>query len=87
MHKVLFDIGQYTATRNDLDRLLNTNMWLNDSVSTFLHEKIGFDKYNFKMTHVQMKVINSYIRILKAQPTIKEREDGFAYLETTYNAT
>jgi hypothetical protein len=39
------------------------------------------------MTHVQMKVINSYIRILKAQPTIKEREDGFAYLETTYNAT
>ena len=30
--------------------------------------------------------MNAYIRILKAQPSINEREDGYAYLETTYNA-
>jgi hypothetical protein len=34
-----------------------------------------------------MKVMNSYIWILKAQPTIKKKEDGYAYLETTYNTT
>ncbi|RCV21684.1 hypothetical protein SETIT_4G157100v2 [Setaria italica] len=30
--------------------------------------------------------MNAYIRILKAQPSINGREDGYAYLETTYNA-
>ncbi|CAL5070241.1 unnamed protein product [Urochloa decumbens] len=31
-------------------------------------------------------VMNAYIRILKAQPTIQHRDDGYAYLETTYDA-
>ncbi|RCV05433.1 hypothetical protein SETIT_1G083700v2 [Setaria italica] len=60
--KVLVDIGFYTATKKDLECLLNSEMFLNDSV------------------------MNAYIRILKAQPSINEREDGYAYLETTYNA-
>jgi hypothetical protein len=42
MDKVLFDIGQYTTIRNDLDRLLNTEMWLNDSVSIYLQLKVQF---------------------------------------------
>ncbi|CAL4980136.1 unnamed protein product [Urochloa decumbens] len=31
-------------------------------------------------------VMNAYIRILKAQPSIQHRDDGYAYLETTYDA-
>lgn len=45
-----------------------------------------FQQYNLKKFNLQVKVMNAYIRILKAQPSINEREDGYAYLETTYNA-
>lgn len=45
-----------------------------------------FQQYNLKKFNLQIKVMNAYIRILKAQPSINEREDGYAYLETTYNA-
>ncbi|RCV10971.1 hypothetical protein SETIT_2G150800v2 [Setaria italica] len=53
LDKVLVDIGIYTATRKDLECLLNSEMFLNDSL---------------------------------IQTSIKEREDGYAYLETTYIA-
>jgi hypothetical protein len=39
------------------------------------------------MVYLQMKVMNSYIRILKAQPSIKKREGGSTYLESTYLST
>ncbi|RLN40726.1 hypothetical protein C2845_PM01G01470 [Panicum miliaceum] len=32
-------------------------------------------------------VINAYVRILKAQPSVQTKQDGDAYLETTYNTT
>jgi len=37
--------------------------------------------------HFGLKVMNAYIRILKAMPSIQTRQDGDAYLETTYSST
>ncbi|PUZ52541.1 hypothetical protein GQ55_6G279000 [Panicum hallii var. hallii] len=61
--KELVHIDTYSATKKDLQCLLESSMYLSDAV------------------------INAYIRILKAQPSIQARQDGDAYLETTYFST
>ncbi|KAF8742633.1 hypothetical protein HU200_013579 [Digitaria exilis] len=38
------------------------------------------------LCNIQLKVINAYIRLLKARTNIQQREDGGAYLETSYDA-
>jgi hypothetical protein len=85
--KELVHIDTYSATKKDLQCLLESSMYLSDAASTTSHNIFLLLQCCLTLYNFRLQVINAYIRILKAQPSIQARQDGDAYLETTYFST
>jgi hypothetical protein len=85
--KELVHIDTYSATKKDLQCLLESSMYLSDAASTTSHNIFLLLQCCLTLYNFVLQVINAYIRILKAQPSIQARQDGDAYLETTYFST